>query len=145
MNYMNFSCTDLQKVLGFEINPENTNKEDLDKLLWNLGMDVEKGYEWNHCLHRALSTNIPQDGYRIEGYERLDPIWINSGYASLDAVIASSKDESLRFELRSMNPHGSTLDSEYDATEHNLPEGELISFEEEDVVVDVVGNEGDCV
>lgn len=138
MPYMNFSVTDLQKVLGFEITPESVNKDDLDKLLWNLGMNVKEGYEWRHCIHRALSTNIPQEGYRIEGYERLDIEHIKSGNASLEAIIASSKDPSLRNELLGMNPRGGTLE---DITKDENDEG-LEVLDSDNLVFE---DEGDCV
>lgn len=66
------------------------------------GMDTDELVEIVFVQHRNLQNKVVS-GYRFEGQERLDDEWIHSGCASMDALIASSKDDSMRFALRSMN------------------------------------------
>lgn len=70
--------------------------------LYDNGIDRDKPVEivWNK--HRNLREQVVTC-YRFEGQERLDKEWIRSGAATLDAIIASSKDGSMRFALRSMS------------------------------------------
>ncbi|MNC58152.1 hypothetical protein D3C75_1078620 [compost metagenome] len=66
------------------------------------GMDTEEPIEVVFAQHRNLQNKVVS-GYRFEGSERLDAEWIKSGSATLEAMIASSKDSSMRFALRSMS------------------------------------------
>ena len=66
------------------------------------GMDIDEPVEVVFVQHRNLQNKIVSC-YRFEGSERLDDDWIKSGAASMNAVIASSKDDSMRFALRSLN------------------------------------------
>ena len=72
------------------------------KHLRDNGMDTDELVEVVFIQHRNLQNKIVSC-YRFEGAERLDAEWINSGSASMNAVIASSKDDSMRFALRSMS------------------------------------------
>lgn len=144
-NYKNLSFYDLLQIPAFKLAAQQNCKETMDRVLWDCGMDTNQNYEIVWTTHRALTTNIPQENYMVFGWGRTDEEFLKSGHARIEDHIAASGDSSLRAELLGLNPQGSMIDSEYDATEHNLPEGELISFEEEDVVVDVINNEGDCV
>ncbi|MNC03916.1 hypothetical protein D3C87_1385570 [compost metagenome] len=73
----------------------------LNHLLPN-GIDTAEPVEIVFVQHRNLQNKIVSC-YRFEGQERLDDEWIHSGCASMAAVIASSKDDSMRFALRSMS------------------------------------------
>lgn len=66
------------------------------------GMDSDEPVEVVFIQHRNLQNKIVSC-YRFEGTERLDNDWIKSGAPSMNAVIASSKDDSMRFTLRSMS------------------------------------------
>lgn len=70
--------------------------------LYNNGMDIEEPVEVVFAQHRNLQNKVVT-GYRFEGNERLDAGWIKGGYATMDAIIASSKDSNMRFALRSMS------------------------------------------
>lgn len=70
--------------------------------LYANGIDTEKPVEIVRNKHRNIREQAVTC-YRFEGQERLDNEWIRSGAATLDAVIASSKDGSMRFALRSMS------------------------------------------
>jgi ASC-1-like (ASCH) protein len=65
------------------------------------GMDESKPVEIVFCNHRNLRGQV-LNYYRFEGSERLDTAWIKSGVASMDAIIASSQDSSMRYALRSL-------------------------------------------
>jgi hypothetical protein len=130
MNYMSFSVVDLMHLPDFKLASKLDDKEALQRILWNLGMDVSQDYHWNYCLHRCLTTNIPQKNYRIEGFERLDSEWLRGGHASLTAHIYASKNREMIDELESLNPRGSLLEGEYEGHEE-IPDLEIISFDEE--------------
>lgn len=66
------------------------------------GMDLNEPVEVVFIQHRNLQNKIVLC-YRFEGTERLDGDWIKNGAPSMSAIIASSKDDSMRFALRSMS------------------------------------------
>jgi hypothetical protein len=66
------------------------------------GIDINEPVEVVFVQHRNLQNKVVSC-YRFEGQERLDDEWIKSGVATMSAVIASSKDSSMRFALRSMS------------------------------------------
>lgn len=70
-------------------------------ILHTNGMDTNKKVELVLCQHRNLRNNVVLCE-RYEGSERLDPAWIKSGYASLDAQIEAEGDSNLRYTLRTM-------------------------------------------
>lgn len=74
----------------------------VDELLYSVGVDLEKGYQVVDRLHRPLGTNQVVSGSVVVYSERLDEEWIASGCASMDAIINSTKDSSVRAEMRSM-------------------------------------------
>lgn len=76
--------------------------ETILKHLQRNGMNTAESVELVSVQHRNLQNKIVT-AYRFEGQERTDKEWIKSGCASMDAVIASSKDDSMRFALRSMS------------------------------------------
>jgi hypothetical protein len=76
--------------------------EDILKFLRENGMDTSEPVEVVFVQHRNLQNKIVSC-YRFEGQERLDNDWIKSGCATMQAVISSSKDDSMRFALRSMS------------------------------------------
>lgn len=94
--------------LGYEIKEEVGERQIFvqDSIvlqhLFDNGMNIEEPVEVVFAQHRNLQNKVVT-GYRFEGSERLDPEWIKSGYATLEATIASSKDKSMRFALRSMS------------------------------------------
>lgn len=80
-----------------------SNKKELEKILYTIGFDVEKGYTITESIkHRANSTNQEVFCPRIEGFERSDEKWLKSGNASDDAIIGYCKDPHLRAQLKYM-------------------------------------------
>ena len=100
--HMSRSFYDLMQYPPFKKAVQQENKEEFEKILFELGFDLEQGYEIIEILHRPITTNQAWYGSRIEGMERTDPVYIKSGNASRDAIIASSSDPTLRAELNMM-------------------------------------------
>lgn len=95
------SMYDLMSVTEFR---EAVLREDvvkLDSLLYDVGVDVEKGYMIADRLHRPLTSkdNTPVVGGMLIYIERKDTEWIESGCASMEAVIKSSVDRELQHDL----------------------------------------------
>lgn len=95
------SLSDLVLVDGFKTAFDLEDKEAIEAILHQNGMDVSAGYRTEVKLHRNLQNKVVKCGMYI-GFERLDDEWIKSGAASMEAIIASSKDDNLRFTLRKM-------------------------------------------
>ena len=75
--------------------------EQLLDIAYKHGLNVKKFYKIEKGLHRNFQGKVIDCEYLI-AEERLDKEWIKSGNATLEAVIASTKDKSLRKELNDM-------------------------------------------
>jgi hypothetical protein len=73
-----------------------------NKLLYKLGVDISMPIEVIECIHRNLSGKVVE-GKLWLAFERLDSEWCKSGFASLEAFIASSNDPTLGKEIATMN------------------------------------------
>lgn len=96
------SVSDLWLVEGFKEAFMTGNEAKVKQYLFENGMDVAGGFEEVLCQHRNLQNKVTMC-IRYEGYERLDKEWIQSGAASMDAVIGSSNDPHMRATLRTMS------------------------------------------
>lgn len=106
-NYLSFK--DLENVVGFKSAKETNNQQELERILYENGADISKPYSIEYNIHRPRTSNIPYEGLRVNFIERTDDAWIATGAATLDAVIANSKDDSLIDELLSLNPHNTSI------------------------------------
>lgn len=79
------------------------DKYAINRVLWKNGMDVNYPVEIQYVQHRNLQNKVVTCE-RYIGTERSDKEWLGLGAASLDAHINSSKDESLRDELKALDP-----------------------------------------
>lgn len=70
-------------------------------LLHNLGMDVTKNYQRQDGLQHRNRFNEIVVCSRWIGQERTDPLWINSGYASKEAIDKASGSKILEDLYRS--------------------------------------------
>jgi hypothetical protein len=61
------------------------NPIELERTLWSLGLDTNQPYEHQEVTHRNRFGNIISCP-RFIGVERLDKEWIESGYASEEAL-----------------------------------------------------------
>lgn len=105
------SFHDLEMVDGFSEAQATGNVKIFEHILFSNGMDVKLGYEMVACNHRTIN-NIEYYGVRVEGFERTDKAWIDTGCASLEARIESTKDKSLRKTLRVMSYQGTLTPTE---------------------------------
>ncbi len=71
-----------------------TNKEEFDKLLYGLGMDIRYPYETQDVQHRNRFGNIISC-LRFVGNERFDKEWCDSSYASYEAIAKSANNRIL--------------------------------------------------
>ena len=101
MAYINISLADLMTIDGFPEAYGEKNKDALEAILYGCGVEVSKDYEWHYCQHRRINNEIVTCD-RLEGHERFDREWLDSGYSSYDARIDSYKDIDFRVELRNM-------------------------------------------
>jgi len=99
------SLFDLEKLDGFTEAWKAQDQAKVEEYLYNNGMDVSQLYDVVVCMHRTLCNKV-EYGPRFEGAERVDPKWLSSGAASLDAHIAACPDVSKRVALQMLNPRG---------------------------------------
>lgn len=96
------SLADLLLVDGFARAYASKDKEAIEQVLRQNGMNVAMGYEEVVCTHRSLTGHVVTCP-RFEGFERTDKKWITKGEPSLAAIIASCTDPHLRVALRTMS------------------------------------------
>lgn len=103
MAYLSISLADLLMVDGFAkaYGESATDDTALKAILHGCGIDVEKEFEWRHCTHRRINGEIVTCD-RLEGRERIDREWLESGYATYDARVDSYPDLYFRQELRKL-------------------------------------------
>lgn len=100
------SFYDLGKVNGFDHAVVLGNKREVERILFENGLNVSEKYEYARNTHRTLEGK-QYTGVRVEGVERTDPEWIASGCASMQAKIeAGTEDITLRHVLRRMSYQG---------------------------------------
>jgi hypothetical protein len=63
----------------------DNSEQELKQVLYGLGMEVSQNYERQVVEHRNRFGNLIT-GSRFVGNSRIDPEWINSGYASQEAI-----------------------------------------------------------
>lgn len=110
--YKQFSMTDLMQIDKFKQAAKFNNTKVMEEVLWELGLDTSQPYVFNECLHRALTTNIPVQGVRIEGYARSDKEWLNDKYVPVEDIAYGMKDKSFGRELNSLNPHSYVMNED---------------------------------
>lgn len=101
-NTSSLSLYDLLAQKEFNLAMREGDNKRIDELLYSVGVDVSLGYQVVERLHRPLSTKQVVNGSMVIYTERTDKEWIGSGAASMEAIIASVKDSSVRAEMRAM-------------------------------------------
>lgn len=92
----NISHSDIE-YLGWDGTEKN-----LIEMLYKLGCDVSKPYEKSTVIHRNLRGQVVEGLYYL-CEERLDRNWVKSGHASIEAIYASTGDNSLVKDLTQMS------------------------------------------
>jgi hypothetical protein len=111
MAFISISMADLMTIPAFPEAYGNNDQAALKDIFYNCGVDVNKEYDWHHCTHRRISGEIVTCD-RLEGKERIDREWIESGYASYETKVDSYPDLDFRVELRRMM-HVSCIDTAF--------------------------------
>ena len=101
MAFIAISLADLMTIEGFAKAYGKKDKDTLNAILYDCGLDSKRDYEWHYCTHRRINGEIVTCE-RVEGRERIDREWLESGYSSYDAKIDSYTDIDFRVELRNM-------------------------------------------
>lgn len=80
------------KIVKFNWKGKNYSEEDIEKVLWRLGLNVKQyRYEIEEpCAHKTTVHGVKVD-YRFSAPERLDKEWITTGNPSEEAKLASCK------------------------------------------------------
>lgn len=94
------SISDLLLIDSFKKAFGEEDKQTIEKILYENGMDVTEPYTLEFSKHRNLRGNIVSCE-RYVGEERRDKNWLNSGAASWESVVESC-DLELRIALKTM-------------------------------------------
>jgi hypothetical protein len=97
------SFYDLLQFPLFKVAAKQDDKGLMKTIFYEAGIDTSKEFELVEVLHRPASSKEPWFGLRVQGEERLDKVWLESGVASLEAKLFT-KDKSLRDTLASLDP-----------------------------------------
>lgn len=96
----NLSLSDLLLCEGFAQAFGENNKEQINKFLFDNGLDVSMGVEEVVCKHRNLRGNVV-DCLMYQGHERSCSEWLTGGSASWDNTLEHSSLD-LRIQLKNM-------------------------------------------
>lgn len=83
---------------------KNQDKERVEAILYSLGADISNGWSIEVNLHRTRTTNKVEYGPRFCYTQRKDKAW--QKWLSVEDLIETSNDWSLKLELQGMNKHG---------------------------------------
>jgi len=86
------SLSDLLLVDGWKLN----DIESVERILYENGMDVERGWSTEALLHRNLQNKVV-DTVRFCGIQRTDKEWLP--YMSTEDMIAATTDSYLKADL----------------------------------------------
>jgi hypothetical protein len=95
----NLSLSDLLLVNGFAEAFGEDNKEQINKFLFDNGLDISMGVDEVVCKHRNLRGDVV-DCLMYQGHERSDE-WLKSGAASWDAIVDNCSLD-LRVDLKTI-------------------------------------------
>src|ERR1043165_53667 len=94
------SISDLLLIKSFQEAFGNDDKQAIEKILFENGMDIEEPYTVEFSQHRNLRGQIVSCD-RYVGEERMDKYWLKSGTASWEIQVEAC-DLDLRIQLKSM-------------------------------------------
>lgn len=96
----NLSLSDLLLVSGFPQAFGEDNKEQINRFLFDNGLDVSMGVDEVVCKHRNLRGNVV-DCLMYQGHERSCKEWLSGGAASWDNVVDNCSLD-LRIDLKTI-------------------------------------------
>lgn len=94
------SVSDLLLIKDFQVAFGNDDKQAIEKILFENGMDVTEPYTVEFSKHRNLRGHIVSCD-RYVGEERQDKNWLKGGAASWEAQVEAC-DLDLRIQLKTM-------------------------------------------
>lgn len=94
------SISDLLLIKEFQTAFGNDDKQAIEKILFENGMDIEEPYTVEFSQHRNLRGQVVSCD-RYVGEERQDKNWLKGGAASWEAQVEAC-DLDLRIQLKSM-------------------------------------------
>jgi hypothetical protein len=94
------SVSDLLMIKDFQVAFGNDDKQAIEKILFENGMDIEEPYAIEFSQHRNLRGQIVSCD-RYVGEERQDKCWLKSGAASWESQVEAC-DLDLRIQLKTM-------------------------------------------
>lgn len=94
------SISDLLLIKNFQTAFGNDDKQAIEKILFENGMDIEEPYSVEFSQHRNLRGQIVSCD-RYVGEERQDKCWLKSGAASWEVQVEACPLH-LRIELKTM-------------------------------------------
>lgn len=94
------SVSDLLLIKDFQVAFGNDDKQAIEKILFENGMDVNEPYTVEFSQHRNLRGQIVSCD-RYVGEERQDKCWLKSGAASWESQVEAC-DLDLRIQLKTM-------------------------------------------
>ena len=107
------SVSDLLLIKDFQVAFGNDDKQAIEKILFENGMDIDEPYTVEFSKHRNLRGQIVSCD-RYVGEERCDKVWLKSDACSWENQVESC-DLDLRIALKTMsrqnNNTGMILDS----------------------------------
>ena len=103
------SVSDLLMIKDFQVAFGNDDKQAIEKILFENGMDIEEPYTVEFSQHRNLRGQIVSCD-RYVGEERQDKCWLKSGAASWESQVEAC-DLDLRIQLKSMSQQSNNTGS----------------------------------
>lgn len=77
---------DLERHPLWEKAWKGQNQKLFEQVLYEMGADLNYGYEFTTCIHRARTSNAVEYGMRVSFKERTDKWWVNNMMAVSDMV-----------------------------------------------------------
>lgn len=103
------SISDLLLIKSFQTAFGNDDKQAIEKILFENGMDITEPYTVEFSQHRNLRGQIVSCD-RYVGEERQDKCWLKSGAASWESQVEAC-DLDLRIQLKSMSQQSNNTGS----------------------------------
>lgn len=103
------SVSDLLLIKDFQVAFGNDDRQAIEKILFENGMDIEEPYTVEFSQHRNLRSQIVSCD-RYVGEERQDKCWLKSGAASWESQVEAC-DLDLRIQLKSMSQQSNNTGS----------------------------------
>lgn len=96
------SAIDLEKHPEWKKAWKNQDKTLMAKILYDMGADLEYGYNFAVCYHRPRTSKETVNAFRVSFRERRDHEWVMS-MMELEDVIRVTEDRGMRQDMMQMS------------------------------------------